>query len=329
MSTTTRMDGMQEAKAVREWLARSGYPLEYEVARSFRAAGFEVFQGLHYGADRLEASGPREVDVLAVRQEVVPHHPITRSTVLFVVECKDSSAPWVVFRGQSSPEPWAAVGSFATNAITEMNILGALELGQNPWLLRLPENVGFRLGIVATKPRQPKQEERSRTEPGGMATLPIARAGDSDRAHAALKQAVSAAMGVLRDDASHLATLAVPVIVVGSRLYTVSYDDDGREEVAPTNWERILWRGDRSGQPMAVDVVSREFLDDYVKLAADGADEFLPILRGATLDAREEQFRRQDPSGRADRITVGLASTGDALARLMDRARRSVARLTR
>ena len=115
---------MDEADAVRDWLGRTGYPLESEVAKAFRAQGLQVFQGLHYGADNLEASGAREIDVLAVAEEITPRHPMTRCTVILVVECKTSSVPWVVFRGQSEAHRWGALGGLRMNAITEGNLLG-------------------------------------------------------------------------------------------------------------------------------------------------------------------------------------------------------------
>lgn len=216
---------MNEADAVREWLGRTGYPLESEVAKAFRAEGLQVFQGLHYGADNAEASGAREIDVLAVCEELVSRHPITRCTVIFVIECKTSSVPWVVFRSQSKAERWGAIGRRRMNAITQVNLLAALEWEQQPWLLSLPANVGFRLGALATKQRAS----------GTDATR------DWDQAYAAVKQVVSAVQGVLRSDPSHLPTIAVPVIVLGTRLFAVSYDDDGHEEVMPSSWERILW----------------------------------------------------------------------------------------
>lgn len=166
---------MSDVEAVRAWLARTGYPLESEVARAFRAAGLEVFQGLHYEADNPDASGSREVDFLAVRDALVPG-PLTRCTVLFVIECKASSIPWVVFRGKAPASALGAVGRFPMRAITELNLLAAVELGMEPWLLGLPEDAGFRLGAMPAKQRAPG----------------IDKTREWDQAHAAVRQVVSA-----------------------------------------------------------------------------------------------------------------------------------------
>lgn len=297
---------MTEADQVRKWLAQTGYPLESEVARTFGAAGLEVFQGLHYEADNAEASGAREIDVLAVGEELVPR-PLTRCAVLFVIECKSSSVPWVVFRGQSPASPLGAVRHLLMKAVTVVNLLAAVEFGQDPWLLHLPENAGFRLGALASKEPAPGMDKTR----------------ERDQAYAAVRQVVSAAQGVLRGDSSHLPVVAVPVIVLGSHLHAVSIGDDGREQIVQSNWERILWRGDRSGEPIAIDVVSHEFLAGYARLAADGATELLPILRGADLEAREAALRRQSPAGPVGQALLGVESVWDAASKLVRRARGS------
>jgi hypothetical protein len=303
---------MSDVEAVRAWLARTGYPLESEVARAFRATGFEVFQGLHYEADKPDAGGAREIDVLAVRDALVPG-PLTRCTVLLVIECKASPTPWVVFRGQSPASALGAVGRFPMKAITELNLFSAIELGTEPWLLGLPEHAGFRVGALPAKQRAPG----------------IDKTREWDQTHAAVKQVVSAVQGVLRDDPPHLPTIAVPVIVLGSGLFTVTDDDDGHQEVLASGWERILWRGDRSGEPIAIDVVAHDFLAEYARLAADGATELLPLLRGAALDARDVEFRRQSSPGRVETAILGLGSAWDAVSKLVGRARRSRPNLKR
>jgi hypothetical protein len=55
--------------------------------------------------------------------------------------------------------------------------------------------------------------------------------------------------------------------VRGQPVSLVANDDNGREEVVQSNWERILWRGDRLSEPIAIDVVSHEFLAEYAREA--------------------------------------------------------------
>jgi hypothetical protein len=298
-----------EADKVRDWLAKTGYPLESEVARAFRGVGFDVFQGLHYEADSADASGAREIDVLAVSDELVPG-PLTRCTVLFVIECKASSAPWAVFRGRSPASGLGAVRNLPMKALTELNVLAGVKPRQEPRLLRLPEDVGFRLAALKTKD-----------------TVPLGdRMHERDQAHATLKQVVAAARGVMRVDPGHLPTIAIPVIVLGHRLFAVSDGADGGADVVQSGWERILWRGDRTAEPIVVDVVPVESLQEYAALAATGAAELLGVLRAAALDARDEEYRRQDPPGLADAAGRRMVAVLDGLSRVRDSVSRLVGR---
>jgi hypothetical protein len=78
---------------IRKWLDKEGYPLEMQVARTFREIGFEVSSSEYY-LDPDEKK-PREIDVIATLQKTI-------SGVLFqiayTVECKLSKdKPWVCF----------------------------------------------------------------------------------------------------------------------------------------------------------------------------------------------------------------------------------------
>ena len=92
-------DPEQARATIEKWLERQGYPLEYETARQFGAAGFRVQQGIYYDpatapSDRptAESSGkPREIDVLAgLRNEP------EGVTLSLIAECKHVQAGWVV-----------------------------------------------------------------------------------------------------------------------------------------------------------------------------------------------------------------------------------------
>jgi hypothetical protein len=280
-----------ELDSVRAWLHRSGYPLEFRAAAAFRDAGFTVFQGIHYPSDSPEATGARDVDVLAVREELVPKHPMTRCTVVFVIECKTSTVPCVLFRSRADGGRLEATEALRMNAVSELDVFGALEWGQDPWALRVPANAAFRIAALAGKASD-GVGDTGEPEPAR------GRRSQLDHAFNAVRQAVSAADGVLRENPQHLPTIAIPVVVVSSRLYAVSFGS-GMEEIIEVPWERILWRGDRTAAPRTIDVVSENGLSAYVREASAGAAEMLPILRGAALGRREDEMHRE-------RLDVGL-----------------------
>jgi len=308
---------MTELDAVRTWLHRSGYPLEFRVAAAFREAGFTVHQGIHYPADNPEATGARDVDVLAVRQELTRKHPMTRCTVVFVIECKTSSVPWVLFRSGVEGGKWEATETLRMNAVSELDVLGALELEQDPWALRLPVSAAFLAAAVTGKRGVGVQE-------GDGPVAGQGRTSQRDKAFDAVRQAVSAADGMLRENPKHLPTLAIPVVVVSARLYAASFAD-GPEEVLEVPWERMLWRGDRTATPRAIDVVSENGLALYVREASAGAAEILPILRGAALGRREDEMRRHGlDAGRVERLLVGAVDGASAARHWATEARKAI-----
>lgn len=325
---------MDELDLVEGWLKTSGFPLESEVAGAFRTAGFEVVQGLHYRADRREAEGAREIDMLAVRDQFVGRHPTTRCTVLYVLECKASTVPWVIFRSRAEADVWGALGRYPMTGITDVNMLAGLDADDGPWLLKVPADFGYRLAAAKGRPitnggrrggRQPSQTPVDAADVAATAE----RSERRDPAYMAIRQAVAAASGVLRDDPTHLPTLAVPVIVVGAPLYNVSYGDDGQARIEPTHWERMLWRGTFSAQPVAIDVVSAPFATEYAAMAAVGADEILPLMRLGALDARYESMRREDPRGLLERAILAIEWIADSAHAVSATAQRHLRRRTR
>jgi hypothetical protein len=299
---------MGEVAGVGEWLRQQGYPFEFAVAKAFRAAGFDVYQGIHYPADSPDALGAREIDVLAVRQELVQRRPMTKCTVVFVVECKSSSQPWATFRGVSSGGKWEATGHYPMNGVTEAHILGALKWEQDPWLLALPLAHSYR--VVATW-QDNDQKVRAKGSAGP---------GQRDAAYAAVAQVLAAAEGLLERDPKHLPTVAFPVLAVSSSLYAIN-SQTPESEILPIEWERVAWRGDRDARTRVLDVVSGSAVEEYARVAWAAAGELLPILRDAALVRREEDFERESLQlGRADAI-AGIAM--DVIEGAADRASRA------
>lgn len=81
---------------IRDWLKSQGYPLEMRVARSFRAAGFQVIQSEFY--EDVETGAQRETDVTA---RIDCHFPGVLARIEFVIECKSTpNKPWILFTAE-------------------------------------------------------------------------------------------------------------------------------------------------------------------------------------------------------------------------------------
>jgi hypothetical protein len=109
-----------------------------------------------------------------------------------VIECKNSSAPWLVFRSAAEGGKWEATDSLRMNAVSELDILGAIEWEQDPWALRTPPGAAFAVAAVSGKARGGAQA-------GGVPDSGPGRAPQRDQAFDAIRQVVSAADGVHRD----------------------------------------------------------------------------------------------------------------------------------
>jgi hypothetical protein len=81
---------MSMTENVRQWLEGEGFPLEMRVAAAFRKTGFDVRQSSLY-ADP-ESGKNREIDVIAADPDYIGIVEIH-----FVVECKSSKKPWVLY----------------------------------------------------------------------------------------------------------------------------------------------------------------------------------------------------------------------------------------
>lgn len=85
--TSDAQDSMKSR--VRQWLEKTGFGLELEVAAAFRAEGFDVRQASHF-IDR-DSGKSREIDVVACDP-----NDMGIVEIGFIVECKRSTKPWVL-----------------------------------------------------------------------------------------------------------------------------------------------------------------------------------------------------------------------------------------
>jgi hypothetical protein len=65
---------------VSQWLAKEGYPTEFQTASIFRRHHFRVFQGYHVRENDSET--PREIDVLAMVDAPHEERPLIRCELL-------------------------------------------------------------------------------------------------------------------------------------------------------------------------------------------------------------------------------------------------------
>lgn len=292
-------------EAAQRWLKQSGLRLEFEVAAAFRSHGFDAYQGLHYAPDRDDATGGREIDVVAVRDRITGSGPASRGTAAFVIECKSGASPWIVVASDSPADAWGAVDYLPMTGSTSDDIVSVLEEGEEPWLFGLPQGAGSRV-LAMSNQRSGRDGLRD----------PATRRGQ-DPPYDAIRQVLSAAKGVVKQSPSHVPMAVVPVVVTAGPLLRASFGGGDEPEVVVTPFERLVWRGDLSGNPSIVDVVSAESIHEYCRMADAGADELLPILRRVSLERRHRAMEAQGSSS-LERLLSPVIAAGDAVAGLFD-----------
>ena len=94
-------------KKVAEWLDSQGYPLEMKVASTLRDSGFRVQHSAHYIDP--ETSKSREIDIICTaigdRYGMADIH--------FVIECKSTKQPWIIFTAEYTRESYIALRALA------------------------------------------------------------------------------------------------------------------------------------------------------------------------------------------------------------------------
>lgn len=220
---------------VREWLSKQGYPLELEVGRQLRSAGFhDVYHGRFF---RDPVTGKwRENDLLAVRhifqerREGPVEAPLI--TVQFVIECKRSTKPWVVLasvaRGVELQFPSGFLSGRIARALVAQAEMPNLGAGTQHGTGISLEAFGFDEvrghGVV--------QAEL------GKGTRPNRR----NAAYNAVRSAVAAATALAnRADRHELAqlksrklagaALRLPIVVCAAPLFLLRLDENGREQL--------------------------------------------------------------------------------------------------
>ncbi len=89
-----------------KWLNEQGYPLEMQVAAMARKhTSFEIRQGWHYKDP--ESTNSREIDIVCTSSE-----PRGVAEINFVIECKATKKPWVLFSSDDAASSYHRLSSF-------------------------------------------------------------------------------------------------------------------------------------------------------------------------------------------------------------------------
>ena len=251
------------AGKVRNWLNKTGLPLELEAVTAFRQAGFHCTHSQLY--EDPETKKGREIDFLAhVR------HELGLVAVCFVGECKATKNPWVVLREQGD-EPSYLTAPHLGAAHEEM----AKKLN---WQDFIASDAG---AILYTLER------------GGYA-LRQAFSADVDNAFAASIGVLKAANAVSNNSFFRPPRMvfAMPVLVVDSPIFECWIDGTGEVQLQQVQFSQYHFSAHIPDERHSViRIVHRSQLEGFAGLCSDVAEGLLQLGQ-AYAERWMEQVRR-------------------------------------
>jgi hypothetical protein len=243
---------------VRGWLVEQGYPLEMQVARVFRNAGFYVQQSTYY--EDSESGKLREIDVTAQL-----HSPSSTNVLLqvaFFVECKwTGDKPWLLFTSEHEQ----GRSSLSQRAIFSKSLQPFI--AQEQWVTRtLPEEIQ-RLSIF------------NPPNLGYGITQTLTSSSTKDVPFQAITGAVKAALGRAKHLESftsqvptmRMAGIAFPVVVIQGKLFICKLDDKSADGVMVEEVDRgavvVKHINEQGVGHLPVHIVTRAALDQFTQQA--------------------------------------------------------------
>jgi hypothetical protein len=224
---------------VREWLHKSGYPLELEVAAVLHSKEFSVTPSFIYSDE--ESGKNREIDIVATKSDKMGF-----SHAGFVIECKSTPNPWVVFKSRDS-------STFANSMVG---------------LTLHTDTAGPAIERLRSKPSNVKWRLQRREVGYGLRE---ASSGQNDSAYAVCTSLFRASRAWLSSSrvASPRVAFAFPVLVVASPIFECSLDDNHQLVLEEVRESSFVFSPPAVGQPSClVRVVSKALLKHFSEYAA-------------------------------------------------------------
>jgi hypothetical protein len=205
---------------VKEWLLKSGYPMEMEIAKGLEEAGFGISQSDYF--EDSDTGKWRETDVIAYEQAVGDS---CRAIFSLVTECKGAKdKPWVLFTSNDSYPQSLSVSRRVSNEYGE-SILRVLALKyevKNSLLFELPKRPGYSL------------------------TAAKINGGNEDAAFHAVNSVCKASLGLAKKlsnvHGANIIPFVWPVMVINSQLFESYLSSDGELQLEPIEKGLLIWR---------------------------------------------------------------------------------------
>jgi len=257
---------------VTKWLNSQGYPLEMLIYKKFYdKSNFKVRHGWYYKDPETDIS--REIDIVATVQE-----PLGLAEINFVIECKKTSKPWVLFTSEDAHSGYHRLNSFALiSKHARSSLVNALsdethKTKNIPWLWK-NGRVGH--GIIQ------------------------ALNSSSDVAYKAVLSSVKASIWLQKNSFWQSAefrkfVLSFPVVVISSPLYESYIDKKGETKLKEINYGFLFFNQQiKNFSGTCVTIVNENHLDKFVNDCSSIESKVFEILEPSIKEKWTDFLQRK------------------------------------
>lgn len=236
------------------WLNNSGYPLEMRVASIVRKQKkLAVRQGWHFIDP--ESGDSREIDVVCTARDIRGF-----AEVNFVIECKATNKPWVIFSSEDAADSYHRLSSFglfsndAHKAISEQIFSSSLE----------NDYVNIDSSLIPWFKKD------------GLVGYSVAQAfdGNKDIPYNASLSCIKAATWLLSNslwqNGSLPFTISFPIIVTSSPLFECSLNEEGESILKEINHGFLFFKQHvKNSKPTCISIVTENYLETFINECGD------------------------------------------------------------
>ncbi len=266
-------------KKLATWLDKQGYPLEMQIASYVRKhTSFDIRQGWHYKDP--ESGNSREIDIVCTASE-----PRGIAEINFVIECKATKKPWVLFSSDDAASSYNRLSSFglfsksALSAVVQKLFPSNLDRIRDedydlaksiPWL--------WKDGLV-----------------GYAATQ--AFKGNKDIPYAASLSAVKAGIWLLSNSLWQSAeyrpySISFPIIVTTSLLFECSLDSNGKPILDEIKHGHLFFKQHiNEFSATCVSVVNEKYAETFIKECQKVADGMYGVMKESMEQDWSDSFK--------------------------------------
>lgn len=251
-----------------KWLNSNGYPLEMLVASIVRKhTNFSIRQGWHYVDS--ESGDSREIDIVCTAEDTYGTVEIN-----FVIECKATKKPWVIFTSEDANASYNRLSSFglfstvARKALAEQLFPRSLDMADEyidssliPWFKK-----------------------------DGLIGYSIAQAfeGNKDVPYNASLSTIKAATWLIdnslwRDHCKDRPyAISFPIIVTSSPLFECTLGEDGEPILSEISHGYLFFKQYvKESSPTCISIVTESYLETFIKECQTVANYMLESLEEA------------------------------------------------